>query len=341
MDRLCIYAIRNVITGYVYIGQTKHTIERRKKEHLYCLQNNKHRNCHLQHAYNLYGESAFIFEVLEYCSKEELDRKEVQYISKQRKIGKCYNFEGGGTHKTSISDETRAKMSAVQKARASEEEYKKKMRPFWDKMQIPVFCITDALWFDSLSIAAEFYGIQLETVRKCAKKKQPCCYSSSLNKFLMFSYKEEQISKEEKERAISRYKLLGKANGNILCVTTGETFRTATEAAKKYGLHQPNISKCLRGERSSCGKTADGKPLIWSYADEPEKKIPQAIGHYGKNNPLSKPVMCIETGEIFDSCGLAAIHYNSSQSKISMVCHGKRKHAGKGADGKPLSWKFI
>ena len=50
-------------------------------------------------------------------------------------------------------------------------------------------------------------------------------------------------------------------------------------------------------------------------------------------------VLCIETGEIFNSITEAATMYKSS--KIGDVCKGKRNTAGKLADGTKLHWKYI
>lgn len=35
----------------------------------------------------------------------------------------------------------------------------------------------------------------------------------------------------------------------VVCVTTGEVFSSAAEAARHFGCHRPNISKCCTGER--------------------------------------------------------------------------------------------
>lgn len=50
---------------------------------------------------------------------------------------------------------------------------------------------------------------------------------------------------------------------------------------------------------------------------------------------LKKPVMCIETGKIYDSARTAAKALNLQYSKISLVCHGKRKTTG------GLHFKFV
>lgn len=46
-----------------------------------------------------------------------------------------------------------------------------------------------------------------------------------------------------------------------------------------------------------------------------------------KNNKHCKPVLCIDTGEIFSSVYDAAEHFGASYSCISMNCNGKLKSA--------------
>lgn len=92
-----IYKITCVPTGKVYIGQSI-DINRRWKEHLTKLINNNHYNEYLQSAWNKYGESNFVFEILEFCEVTELNNREIYYIQKLktsiRKNG--FNLDSGG-----------------------------------------------------------------------------------------------------------------------------------------------------------------------------------------------------------------------------------------------------
>ena len=72
-----IYCIKNLKNQKRYIGQSKN-IPIRIKSHLNSLQNNNHRNKHLQNSFNKYGEKNFIFEILEISSLEKLHFK-IQY----------------------------------------------------------------------------------------------------------------------------------------------------------------------------------------------------------------------------------------------------------------------
>jgi group I intron endonuclease len=75
-----IYKIKNEINNLIYIGQSN-DIERRWKEHIYELNNNKHNNFHLQNAWNKYGCDNFNFEKIEECNIQELNEKEMFWIS--------------------------------------------------------------------------------------------------------------------------------------------------------------------------------------------------------------------------------------------------------------------
>ncbi len=76
----CIYQIRNKINNKIYIGSTqKLNPYRRKGEHFSTLNNNKHRNTHLQKSWNKYGEENFVFEILEELIFSEDYNKNCQY----------------------------------------------------------------------------------------------------------------------------------------------------------------------------------------------------------------------------------------------------------------------
>lgn len=51
----------------------------------------------------------------------------------------------------------------------------------------------------------------------------------------------------------------------VLCVTTGETYRSITEAARKTGTNYRHLHGCLNGEEAHTGRSTDGKPLQWQY----------------------------------------------------------------------------
>lgn len=96
-----IYKITNSINNKSYIGQSK-SIEQRWKEHKNdsLNQNSEEYNYPLYQAFRKYGIDNFKFEILEECSQEELNDKEIYYISLYESYppdkGKGYNQTPGG-----------------------------------------------------------------------------------------------------------------------------------------------------------------------------------------------------------------------------------------------------
>lgn len=86
-----IYAIICKPTSKLYIGQSIN-IRSRKNQHLNDLLRGKHCNSYLQNAFNKYGRSNFAFQVLENCTKEELDIRESYWINTKRTNESRYGF---------------------------------------------------------------------------------------------------------------------------------------------------------------------------------------------------------------------------------------------------------
>lgn len=85
-----IYKITNKINGKSYIGQSKHT-RRRWREHINGLENSV-----ISNAIKKHGKENFTFEILELCSIDELNDREIYYIDKFGTYGKGYNITTGG-----------------------------------------------------------------------------------------------------------------------------------------------------------------------------------------------------------------------------------------------------
>lgn len=101
-----IYQIRNTVNNKCYIGKSINVIQR-KRTHIYNLKLNKHGNRYLQFAFNKYGLDNFIFEVLEYCDINLLNKKEIQYIESNKP---AYNLIQAEDDKLFCSDDTKIKM---------------------------------------------------------------------------------------------------------------------------------------------------------------------------------------------------------------------------------------
>lgn len=74
-----IYAIVNKINGKLYYGSTLN-FKTRKNDHFKTLRSQSHRNPHLQHAFNKYGNNAFEFIIVEYVQPDDLLIVEQKYL---------------------------------------------------------------------------------------------------------------------------------------------------------------------------------------------------------------------------------------------------------------------
>ena len=78
------------------------------------------------------------------------------------------------------------------------------------------------------------------------------------------------------------------------------------------------------------------------------KKIIEQIEAENKVNedgkrprPRYRSVICITTGEVFNTIKDAVKKYHVHATNISQCCRGNMKHTGKLPDGTPLEWQYI
>ena len=129
---MIVYKITNQVNGKIYIGQTIRTLKERRQQHIRdaftC-----NSQCAIHYAMRKYGEGSFIFETLCSCvSKADMDQKEMEMIRKlnsKRPAG--YNLTDGGEGCLGLrhTKESKAKLSAANKGRkmtAAEIERRKK-----------------------------------------------------------------------------------------------------------------------------------------------------------------------------------------------------------------------
>lgn len=98
--------------------------------------------------------------------------------------------------------------------------------------------------------------------------------------------------------------------------------------------HHKIDSRCKRISESHKGLQAGSKNPMFGhhYSDEHKRKMSEAMKN---RKDLSKKVLCIETGEVFESTRDAQRKTGIYCSGISMVCNGKLKTAG------GFHWKFC
>lgn len=97
-----------------------------------------------------------------------------------------------------------------------------------------------------------------------------------------------------------------------------------------YGKHHSEETKQLIRE----------KALGREHTEETKKKISEKTK--GANNPRAKKVLCIETGQIFNTAKEAALWVKVDNSTLCKCCNGKIKTCGiHPITKKRLHWQYI
>ena len=129
-----IYRIRNLVNGKMYIGFASMNFGDRRDSHFACLRNNYHFNHDLQNDFNKYGESNFVFEVVEEIESDDIlkyQEKEIYYISLYDTVNTGYNYTAGGNNHIRPTREKIRQMAEINRiantGKRVSEETKKRM----------------------------------------------------------------------------------------------------------------------------------------------------------------------------------------------------------------------
>ncbi|GAH42586.1 unnamed protein product, partial [marine sediment metagenome] len=120
-----VYQIKNQVNGKRYIGSSTN-LWHRWTQHLNSLRRGQHYNPHLQAAFRKYGEAAFVFQLLEHSSPENLIECEQYYLDM---LLPEYNIapNAGNCLGRPCSLKTREKLSKAHKGKALSEEHRRKL----------------------------------------------------------------------------------------------------------------------------------------------------------------------------------------------------------------------
>lgn len=93
-----IYKVTNLVNGKIYIGQTKKSLESRKKQHLALAKKEGEIKGYFQRALRYHGAENFQWDIIDQAdSAEELDDKEEDWVIKYGSFGEYgYNLTPGG-----------------------------------------------------------------------------------------------------------------------------------------------------------------------------------------------------------------------------------------------------
>lgn len=216
-----IYKITNKINGKSYIGQSIN-IERRFREHKYI---SSETNQSLIKAYKKYGRENFEFEMLEKCTLENLNQREMFYI---KTLKPQYNRTSGGdgSPKHIVSEKTRKILSQKAKEQWNRLPEEEKQRIIKHNLKKPKIG----------------HLVSKETREKLRQH--------NLGK------KQSKETIEKRKQTFIEKKKSGYIQTNenhkkkVICIETGEIFESLKEATKKYNL--TTLCGHLKGKYETC-----------------------------------------------------------------------------------------
>lgn len=236
-----------------YIGLSR-DINRRWLEHRSALNRGVHINQYLQHSWNVYGEDAFKFYIVELCSPMELSDRECHYISTYHTLSHedGYNLTVGGENtscgKCVIHLISGTIYNSVKDAAKNNE----------------VADITMIDW------CRKYYNFMYLDEYNSLSETEKSYYTN----FDWESFNHQKLSKAHSrenltEDTLKRYSQAVSGHKNprafaIFSPELGETFWGAKEAYDKYGISRGDISSCINGKLKHAGKhPITGEPLTW------------------------------------------------------------------------------
>ena len=126
--------------------------------------------------------------------------------------------------------------------------------------------------------------------------------------------------------------------GKQLSAEAKKKLSAANKGKKLSEETKRKLSEAHKGKKHSeetkrkMSETCKGK----KFSEETKSKMSEARkGMFINRKDMSKKVLCIETGEVFNSAQDAQRKTGIYQSNISLACNGKRQTAG------GVHWRFV
>ncbi len=213
-----IYCIENIITNKKYIGQSNDILNR-WCTHKMRLRRNKHSSQHLQASWNDYGEAQFKFYIVELCSGENLNEREIYYIDLYQSTDENhgYNLCTGGDADYKYTDEVKAKISLAGRGRVASDKTRHLISEAQKGRRLP------EEWKNNIS----------------KHHKQAITSGTMVVNTIGFIQHNNEIQK-----SIDYFDKNGVFLGR---------FKSVQEAGRQLGLPATNICKVLKGKYKHCG----------------------------------------------------------------------------------------
>ncbi len=172
-----IYKILNIKNNKCYVGSGV-SVRRRLMDHKKRLIGQRHFNNHLQSSWNKYGESSFIFEIIEECSEDKLYLREEFWIKQLKSNNNNFGYNKRIDCRTNrgikASDETKKKLSLSHLGhKRTKEAHEKIVRSQYKRVcQVSLEGHLIQI-FESLKRASEITGIGRTNISMACRGKIP------------------------------------------------------------------------------------------------------------------------------------------------------------------------
>lgn len=308
---ICIYKITNTITGDFYIGQTIDFHERQ-------LQHKREPQPKMREDVEKYGWDAFKFEVVEECSREDLNDRENYYITE---LDPAYNTIKihNWTHTPETCEKIRQaklghdtapesceKMSKKRLGVTLSDEHKEKCRQssLGNKSRSKaVICVETGKVYPNMKIAAADIGIVPSAISGVIRGVNITAGGYH------WRYADEDANKGSRRRNLA-----------VICEDTGEYFPSIEAAAAKFGINASTISRIAKGETIS--------KLHFKLAEKPAyNEIRTEDKRFGIK-AAHTIIVCEETGEEFFGVKIAENKLGIPAQEILNVLEENAETAG-------------
>lgn len=215
-DEQCVtgaYIIKCLVSCKVYVGGAYESFKERWAAHRRALRRGNHYNTHLQAAWNQYGESEFIFEILERCQpvKKVIIVCEQKWLDQLNAYVDGYNRcpTAGSSRGRECREETKAKMSTSRRkvltSGETQKNHSKLMKALWQDPNYRVKnvgreCKEETRVRMSLSRIGRITSE--ETKEKQRQSQQDPCFRAEQSKKLKKAWEDRRSKKREKGKRI-------------------------------------------------------------------------------------------------------------------------------------------
>ena len=182
-----------------------------------------------------------------------------------------------------------------------------------------VKCIETGVVYNSSNEASKEIGLVGDSVLKVCKgerDKAGGLHWRFVDDDLFLAAENARKNREEKKNKIGR---------DVICIETGEIYKSAYDASKRTSGTASGIKKACEYQINTSGG------YHWKYADcELDKKA-----LLNKKHKIVYKVECLETGVVYQSAKEVFVKTGINQRNIQAACNGHKKSAG------GFHWRYI